>query len=113
MSIRNVLATRVFLRNPLMTLVLGISLLFAYVIPLLVVGDTDGDLVAYYSFNAVSAMQVYDETGLGNDGTLINGTMLNNGLLGSAAQFDGNCDSIYVPSFTGLNPDHITGVQSN
>lgn len=112
MSLRNTLIARFLtartarIARLLTTSFFSVGLLFVIAVQLLT--DADEYLIAYYSFNASSGAQVSDETGQGNNGTLINGASLSDGLFGKAVQFSGNGDYINVPSAPGLNPENIT-----
>lgn len=92
------------LRNTLTALLLCVSLLFTTS----VLARANGDLIAHYNFNAGSGVSVTDETGLGNDGLLINGATWVDGNFGKAIQFNGSSDYINVPSSGGLSPEYIT-----
>ncbi|MBN1671444.1 MAG: protein kinase [Kiritimatiellae bacterium] len=54
---------------------------------------SDG-LVLYYSFNEETGKTVRDQSGLGNDGELVDGTWIANGLAGGSMEFDGKDDVI-------------------
>ena len=54
--------------------------------------------VGAWTFDNISGPTVYDDSGLGNNGTIYNGALVVDGVIGKALSFDGNNDHIGVSS---------------
>jgi len=66
-------------------------------------------LILYYSFdNELSAREIADESGQGNDGQPVNVEWVKDGHQGGAASFGPTNSYITVPDRTKLNPDVLT-----
>jgi len=76
-------------------------------------GNLENGLVLYYSFNHVSSNQVFDESGWGNTGTLVNGAFVaSNGVRGITGNFDGINDYINCGAASVLLPTQQISVSA-
>ncbi len=68
----------------------------------------DTSLKGYWSFDGqdISGTTAYDRSGAGNNGTLTNGPVITEGIVGQALSFDGSNDDVRVTDATSLD---ITG----
>jgi hypothetical protein len=60
-------------------------------------------LSGYWSFDEGSGTTVFDSSGNGNTGTLINGPTWTTGQVGGALNFDGANDHVFIPPSTSIN----------
>lgn len=70
--------------------------------------EIDSGLIAYWKFDDGSGTVASDSSGVGNNGSLVNGPVWTNGKSGKALDFDGNNDLVSIPYSSSLNVKKLT-----